>query len=139
MDDGVVKGPTVDQVLLGLPLPDEDVAIPQLIQRMVLVSAPHAGYQDHLLYACLLRSIDLCLLPNPVNLQETNECMEYAFPARWLHAFLEIHVQIYRAAFLQGCHRLVLGRMAKKGYCTKLLGRAVVLVLKIPALGIGPL
>jgi len=71
MDDGVFEGFAVNEVLLSLALPDEDVPISQLIERVVLISAAHAGDEDHFLHACLLGCIDLCFLSQPVYLHST--------------------------------------------------------------------
>ena len=73
MDDSVVECAAVDEVLLRLPLPDQDVAIAQVVQGVLLICAAHAADQDHLLHARLLCSINLALLPQPVHLVQ---CMK---------------------------------------------------------------
>ena len=71
--DGVCEGFAVNEVLLGLALPDQDVPVAQIVERIALISATHAGDKNHLLHTGLLGSIDLCFLPQPVNLHSMSK------------------------------------------------------------------
>lgn len=67
MDDGIGQA-AGNQVLLGLALPDQDVAVAKGVQPIFLLGDAHGGHQDHLLHSCCLGSINLPLLPLPIHL-----------------------------------------------------------------------
>ncbi len=48
MDDGVGREAAADEILLGAPLPDQDVAAADLVQPVLCVADAHRGDQHHL-------------------------------------------------------------------------------------------
>ena len=69
MQNGVGESLAVDEILFSHSLPHQHLPTPQPVERVVLISASHAGYQHHPLHPGLFSGIDLCLLPQPINLR----------------------------------------------------------------------
>ena len=70
MTDSSREGACLHEVLLGPPLPDQDVALAHLVQKVVGLGAAHAADQHNVPHACCLGCINLVFLPHPVHLQQ---------------------------------------------------------------------
>ena len=73
VDDGIGQA-AGDQILLSLALPDQDVAVAERVQPVLLLGDAHRRHQDYLLHASRLGSINLPLLPLPVHLCSVKSC-----------------------------------------------------------------
>ena len=68
MDDCVGGEASLHEVFLCFPLPDQNLAIAQLVQPVARVGATHAADNDNLIGSGSFGSVNLRLLAQPVNL-----------------------------------------------------------------------